>query len=199
MNQIPNFHQTPVLDSQVGLGLSWASLEWNGVRPHQTQQKHGVLFPASGSGCQVVWLLAALLTFCSLGINVLLILFFCLRVKTVVTLLWLGFVVEQFLFFRVSSWSCWSVKTYLFVCRSGSCHIVPVSEIISVREEDEENGSRRRDDGSWKKIKEREATDGRQAFTGNTWNHSKQRHSPHKTSGINAFGSIWMGKEQTHL
>uniref|UniRef100_A0A3Q3JXY6 DAGKc domain-containing protein n=1 Tax=Monopterus albus TaxID=43700 RepID=A0A3Q3JXY6_MONAL len=33
------------------------------------------------------------------------------------------------------------------------------SEIISVREEEEDNGSRRRDDGSWKKIKEREGKD----------------------------------------
>lgn len=41
-----------------------------------------------------------------------------------------------------------------------------VSEIISVREEDEESGGRRRDDGSWKKIKEREGKDCRQAFTG---------------------------------
>uniref|UniRef100_A0A3B5AFP5 Ceramide kinase-like n=1 Tax=Stegastes partitus TaxID=144197 RepID=A0A3B5AFP5_9TELE len=37
--------------------------------------------------------------------------------------------------------------------------------IISVREEEEENGSRRREDGSWKKIKEREEKDYRQAFT----------------------------------
>ncbi|XP_029009857.1 ceramide kinase-like isoform X2 [Betta splendens] len=49
--------------------------------------------------------------------------------------------------------------------RPSSCHIVPVSEIISVREEDEENGSGRRDDGSWKKIKERDVKDCRQAFT----------------------------------
>ncbi|XP_023275721.1 ceramide kinase-like [Seriola lalandi dorsalis] len=44
-------------------------------------------------------------------------------------------------------------------------HSVSVSEIISVREEDEENISRRRDDGSWKKIKETEGKDCRQAFT----------------------------------
>ncbi|XP_022620275.1 ceramide kinase-like [Seriola dumerili] len=44
-------------------------------------------------------------------------------------------------------------------------HSVSVSEIISVREEDEENISRRRDDGSWKKIKESEGKDCRQAFT----------------------------------
>lgn len=48
------------------------------------------------------------------------------------------------------------------VCGSGVCHNVPVSEIIAVREEEEEN----RDDGSWKKIKEREGKDCRQAFTG---------------------------------
>lgn len=47
----------------------------------------------------------------------------------------------------------------------GVCHSVPVSEIISVREEEEENGSRQRDDGSWKKIREREGKDCRQAFT----------------------------------
>lgn len=45
---------------------------------------------------------------------------------------------------------------------SGVCHNVPVSEIIAVREEEEET----RDDGSWKKIKEREGKDCRQAFTG---------------------------------
>ncbi|XP_029697036.1 ceramide kinase isoform X1 [Takifugu rubripes] len=44
---------------------------------------------------------------------------------------------------------------------SGVCHNVPVSEIVAVREEEEEN----RDDGSWKKIKEREGKDCRQAFT----------------------------------
>ncbi|XP_039882501.1 ceramide kinase-like isoform X1 [Simochromis diagramma] len=47
----------------------------------------------------------------------------------------------------------------------GVCHSVPVSEIISVREEEEETGSRQRDDGSWKKIREREGKDCRQAFT----------------------------------
>lgn len=49
--------------------------------------------------------------------------------------------------------------------RPSVCHSVSVSEIISVREEEEDNGSRRRDDGSWKKIKEREGKDCRQAFT----------------------------------
>lgn len=49
------------------------------------------------------------------------------------------------------------------VCMSGVCHSVPVSEIIAVREEEEEN----RGDGSWKKIKEREGKDCGQAFTGN--------------------------------
>lgn len=52
---------------------------------------------------------------------------------------------------------------------TGVCHSVPVSEIISVREEDEEDGSssgRRRDDGSWKKIQESEGKGCRQAFTG---------------------------------
>ncbi|MEQ2197583.1 hypothetical protein XENOCAPTIV_000609 [Xenoophorus captivus] len=43
---------------------------------------------------------------------------------------------------------------------------VPVSEIISVREEDEESGSRRKDDGSWKKIKDGDGTDCRKSFTG---------------------------------
>ncbi|MEQ2295173.1 hypothetical protein AMECASPLE_011387 [Ameca splendens] len=42
---------------------------------------------------------------------------------------------------------------------------VPVSEIISVREEDEESGSRRKDDGSWKKIKDGDGTDCRKSFT----------------------------------
>lgn len=51
------------------------------------------------------------------------------------------------------------------VLSSGVCHSVSVSEIISVREE-EENGSRTRDDGSWKKIKEREGKDCGQSFTG---------------------------------
>lgn len=50
----------------------------------------------------------------------------------------------------------------VFVCGSGVCHNVPISEIVAVREEEEEN----RDDGSWKKIKEREGKDCRQAFTG---------------------------------
>ncbi|MEQ2236284.1 hypothetical protein ILYODFUR_010993, partial [Ilyodon furcidens] len=42
---------------------------------------------------------------------------------------------------------------------------VPVSEIISVREEDEESGSRRKDDGSWKKIKDGDGMDCRKSFT----------------------------------
>lgn len=45
---------------------------------------------------------------------------------------------------------------------SGVRHSVPVSEIVAVREEEEEN----RDDGSWKKIKESEGQDCGQAFTG---------------------------------
>ncbi|XP_069575244.1 ceramide kinase-like isoform X2 [Brachyistius frenatus] len=48
--------------------------------------------------------------------------------------------------------------------RPSVCHSVSVSEIISVREE-EENGSGRRDDSNWKKIKEREGKDYRRAFT----------------------------------
>lgn len=48
--------------------------------------------------------------------------------------------------------------------RTSLSHSVSVSEIIAVREE-EENGNRQRDDGSWKKIKEREGGDCRQAFT----------------------------------
>uniref|UniRef100_A0A3Q3NDF2 Ceramide kinase n=1 Tax=Mastacembelus armatus TaxID=205130 RepID=A0A3Q3NDF2_9TELE len=47
---------------------------------------------------------------------------------------------------------------------SGVCQSVSVSEIISVREE-EENSSGQRDDGSWKKITDREEKDCRQAFT----------------------------------
>lgn len=58
---------------------------------------------------------------------------------------------------------------------TGVCHSVPVSEIISVREEEEENSSRQRDDGSWKKIKEREGKDCGQAFTGK---HSR-KHKKH--------------------
>ncbi|XP_032378832.1 ceramide kinase [Etheostoma spectabile] len=46
----------------------------------------------------------------------------------------------------------------------GVGHSVSVSEIISVREE-EENSSSRRDDGSWKKIKEREGKGRGPAFT----------------------------------
>lgn len=44
----------------------------------------------------------------------------------------------------------------------GVCRSVPVSEIIAVREEEEEN----RDDGSWTKIKEVGGKDCGQAFTG---------------------------------
>lgn len=58
---------------------------------------------------------------------------------------------------------CACVCVFLWL---GVCHSVPVSEIISVREEEEENGSRQRDDGSWKKIKEGDGKDCRQAFTG---------------------------------
>lgn len=56
------------------------------------------------------------------------------------------------------------------------CHCVSVSEIISVREEEEESSSRKTDDGSWKKIKEREGKDCRQAFTGKTkiWKQDEQ-------------------------
>lgn len=43
---------------------------------------------------------------------------------------------------------------------------MPVSEIISVREEEEENGSRQKDDGSWKKMKEQGGRDCRRSFTG---------------------------------
>uniref|UniRef100_A0AAQ4RV87 DAGKc domain-containing protein n=1 Tax=Gasterosteus aculeatus aculeatus TaxID=481459 RepID=A0AAQ4RV87_GASAC len=46
--------------------------------------------------------------------------------------------------------------------RPSVSHSVSVSEIISVREEEESRG---RDDGSWKKIKEREGKDCRLAFT----------------------------------
>ncbi|KAM3608624.1 uncharacterized protein V6R79_001835 [Siganus canaliculatus] len=49
--------------------------------------------------------------------------------------------------------------------RPSVCHSVPVSEIISVREEEEESDSRRRDDGSWKKIRESEGKDSGRAFT----------------------------------
>lgn len=50
----------------------------------------------------------------------------------------------------------------LLVRGPGACRSVPVSEIIAVREEEEENG----DDGSWTKIKEIEGKDCGQAFTG---------------------------------
>ena len=53
---------------------------------------------------------------------------------------------------------CWP----LLVRGSGVCRSVPVSEIIAVREEEEEY----RDDGSWKKIKEMEGNGCWQAFTG---------------------------------
>ncbi|XP_017295008.1 ceramide kinase isoform X1 [Kryptolebias marmoratus] len=50
--------------------------------------------------------------------------------------------------------------------RPSMCHSVPVSEIISVREEEEENVSKQIDDeGSWKKIREGERKDCRQTFT----------------------------------
>ncbi|XP_060892099.1 ceramide kinase [Labrus mixtus] len=50
--------------------------------------------------------------------------------------------------------------------RPSVCHCVPVSEIISVREEEDETSRRRKkEDGSWKKIEEREGKDCRQAFT----------------------------------
>lgn len=48
------------------------------------------------------------------------------------------------------------------MCGPGVCRSVPVSEIIAVREEEEEN----RDDGSWKKIKELDGKGCGQAFTG---------------------------------
>ncbi|KAM9808264.1 ceramide kinase-like [Neosynchiropus ocellatus] len=48
--------------------------------------------------------------------------------------------------------------------RPSLCHRVPVSEIISVREE-EESGGAQSDDGSWKKIKEKEGKDCRRTFT----------------------------------
>ncbi|XP_029378613.1 ceramide kinase-like [Echeneis naucrates] len=44
-------------------------------------------------------------------------------------------------------------------------HSVSLSEIVSVREEEEENIGGQRDDGSWKKIREREGKYCRQAFT----------------------------------
>uniref|UniRef100_A0A1A8D5V3 Ceramide kinase n=2 Tax=Nothobranchius kadleci TaxID=1051664 RepID=A0A1A8D5V3_NOTKA len=47
--------------------------------------------------------------------------------------------------------------------RPSVCHRVPVSEIISVREE--QSGSRQTDESSWKKIKEGSGQDCRQAFT----------------------------------
>lgn len=56
---------------------------------------------------------------------------------------------------------CWLSMCPL-VRGSGACRSVPVSEIIAVREEEEEN----RDDGSWTKIKEMEGKDCGQAFTG---------------------------------
>lgn len=59
---------------------------------------------------------------------------------------------------------------------AGLCHSVPVSEIISVRE-DEQDSSRPSDDdddGSWKKIREGEGKDCRQAFTGKPGQHEKR-------------------------
>ncbi|KAM6937034.1 ceramide kinase-like [Xenentodon cancila] len=44
-------------------------------------------------------------------------------------------------------------------------HNVPVSEIICVRQEEEETSSRRRDDSTWRKFRETEGKDCRQAFT----------------------------------
>ncbi|XP_038136455.1 ceramide kinase-like isoform X1 [Cyprinodon tularosa] len=44
-------------------------------------------------------------------------------------------------------------------------HSVPLSEIISVRGEEEEGGTKHKDDSSWKKIKDRGGQDSRQAFT----------------------------------
>ncbi|MED6246956.1 hypothetical protein ATANTOWER_026843, partial [Ataeniobius toweri] len=55
---------------------------------------------------------------------------------------------------------------------------VPVSEIISVREEDEESGSRRKDDGSWKKIKDGDGTDCRKSFTGTGTNNPEGQPAP---------------------
>ncbi|XP_042266742.1 ceramide kinase-like isoform X2 [Thunnus albacares] len=49
--------------------------------------------------------------------------------------------------------------------RPSVCQSVLVSEIISVKEEEEENSSKQKDDGSWRKIKEREGKDCRRAFT----------------------------------
>ncbi|KAK2842734.1 hypothetical protein Q5P01_012934 [Channa striata] len=49
--------------------------------------------------------------------------------------------------------------------RPSVSHSVSVSEIIAVREEDEDSGSRQTDDGSWNKIEEREGKDCGQAFT----------------------------------
>lgn len=49
---------------------------------------------------------------------------------------------------------------------AGVCHSVPVSEIISVREEEDSIRPKDDDDGSWKKIREGEGKDCRQAFTG---------------------------------
>ncbi|XP_041854153.1 ceramide kinase-like [Melanotaenia boesemani] len=49
--------------------------------------------------------------------------------------------------------------------RPSVCHSVPVSEIISIRVEEEASGSRRKEDGSWKKITEIDGKDGGQAFT----------------------------------
>lgn len=67
-----------------------------------------------------------------------------------------------------------------YVCVwSGVCHNVSVSEIISVREQEEENSSRRRDDGSWKKIKESEGKDCRQAFTGKHTPKHSEKHLKH--------------------
>lgn len=63
----------------------------------------------------------------------------------------------------LTAWEEASAKLCPLVCGSGVYRSVPVSEIIAVREEEEEEN---RDDGSWKKIKEIEGKDCGQAFTG---------------------------------
>lgn len=62
------------------------------------------------------------------------------------------------------------------VFASGVCHSVCVSEIVAVRQEEEEEETEEtkkeeeeksgRDDGSWKKIRERRDKDRRLSFTG---------------------------------
>ncbi|XP_068169854.1 ceramide kinase-like isoform X3 [Antennarius striatus] len=63
----------------------------------------------------------------------------------------------------VLSWKRRSSSPVYRPFRPSVCHSVSVSEIISVREE-EEKSSRRRDGSSWKKI-EKQGTDSRHAFT----------------------------------